>query len=106
MKQLEEWSFSEFEELIFDSTASSDSTNSQKYSMIVEQVKNKHHLLFLIETDDGIKCGGYVQSEITGVEKWIEDPHAFVFTFREGTGEKFDILNKSEAFKLKSKKKS
>ena len=50
---------------------------------------NKKQIVIMIETDDGIKFGGYV-----------EDENTFLFTFKDNQPKKCDILNKNKGFNL------
>ena len=53
----------------------------------IESILNKSQLIFLIETDDNIVFGGYINSEIDIIgehyEDWIFDEKMFLFTLRD-----------------------
>ena len=100
MKQLEEWSFSLFDSIIFDSNVCDWNTDTSTFD---ERILNKKQIVILIETDDGIKFGGYVEKEIDKVNEMIEDENTFLFTFKDNNPKKFDILDKSKGFILNDK---
>ena len=50
---------------------------------------NKKQIVIIIETDDGITFGAYV-----------DDSNTFLFTFKEKEGEKFETLNETMKFHL------
>ena len=63
----------------------------------------KENLLFLIETEDNIKFGGFISSKIDKYHPIpISDENAFVFTFKDNKPMKFNIKKdrKDRAFKL------
>ena len=72
------------------------------------KIMNKSNLLFLIESDDGIKFGGFISSKIEKIWKYpdyksISDNKAFIFTFKYNKPMKFDIKKdwkKDKAFFL------
>ena len=86
MKQLEEWSLLEFDSILFNSEINDW---KQYNSSFDKRLLNKQQIVILIETDDGIKFGGYVENENT-----------FLFTFKDNQPQKFDILEKGRGFKL------
>ena len=92
--KIEEWSNKKFGEVIFHSDV--DDWN-QNTSIFDKLIFNKNQLLFIIQTEDGIKFGGYINSLIdkyrdqTDDSTIISDPNAFLFTFRENKQQKFDI---------------
>ena len=52
----------------------------------------------MIETDDGIKFGGYIEAPIDKLNKFIEDKNIFLFTFKDNEPKKFDIIYRNRAF--------
>ena len=87
--QIEEWCGKKYKTVLFDSSID----NWKKYrSQLQERVLNKSQLLFLIETEDDITVGGYINAQITADLSWIADPNAFIFTFKDNKSQKFTIL--------------
>ncbi|EMD45435.1 Hypothetical protein EHI5A_115730 [Entamoeba histolytica KU27] len=100
IKQLEEWTEKRIRDIIFDSNI--DNWNRGK-TLFGERIKNKEHLIFIVEDTEGNIFGGYVNEKIgTEEESYILDPNAFVFSL-ESKGRlkemmKFDINEYHEAF--------
>ena len=97
MKQLEELSFSLFDSVLFDSDFCDWNTDTSTFD---KRLLNKKQIVILIETDDGIKFGGYVEKQIDKVNEMTEDENIFLFTFKHNQPKKFDIVDKSNGFKL------
>ncbi|BFU23740.1 trichohyalin, putative [Entamoeba histolytica] len=73
-------------------------------SVFDQRIINNKHIIIIIEDEEGNKFGGYVNSKIDKVDKWINDSKSFVFSL-ESNGriegmKKFDIKEPECAFKL------
>ena len=101
MRQLEEWTNKKCTEIVFDSDKDNWSENT---SVFDSKVINKSNLIILIEDKEGQKFGGYVNEKITGVNTWINDQNAFLFSLnsngRLNGMMKFNVSNPSRAFML------
>ena len=92
--QIEKWTKLKMKEIIFDSKI--HNWNLQECNFH-EKIFNKQNLLFLIETDENIKFGGFISSKINKYYDWvndiesISDKNAFIFTFNQNKQLKFDI---------------
>ena len=87
-------------EIVFDSKINNWKQNKSEFDKLIFK---KQNLLFLIETNDGIKFGGFISKEIdkmadlkvvNNVFKWenhISDSNAFLFTFKDNNPMKFNI---------------
>ena len=94
-------------EIIFDSNIHKWKYKESKFDSFI---LNKENLLFLIETNDKIKFGGFVSSKIdkivhnddNKIENYISDSNSFIFTFKDNKPMKFDIKkdNKYYSFRL------
>ena len=89
--QLEKWIGKTYEEIVFDSDVNNWMRMTSEFDT---RIMNRNNLVFLIESDDGIYLGGYLSSQITVLEKYIADPNAFVFTFKESNPRMFPIKEK------------
>ena len=89
-------------DIIFDSNVHKWKEYESEFD---DLILNKQNLLFLIETDDNIKFGGFISSKIDKIKKTISDSNAFLFTFEDNKPMKFDILKdkKNCAFGLWNK---
>ena len=89
-------------EIVFDSNIHNWKKDESEFD---DLILNKQNLLFLIETDDNIKFGGFISSKIDGYYNYISDENAFVFTFKDNNPMKFDIEKdkKDQAFFLYEK---
>ncbi|BFU23929.1 TLD, putative [Entamoeba histolytica] len=101
MRQIEEWTNRKVGNILFDSDI--DNWNI-KTSVFGERIKNKEHIIIIIEDEEGNKFGGYVNSKIDKIYKWIYDSKSFVFSLKSnGRMEgmmKFDIKEPQDAFYL------
>ena len=94
-------------EVAFDSNIHNwKEDESEFYYLIL----NKQNLIFLIETDDNIKFGGFISSKIDKYYPpyFVYDEKAFVFTFKDNKPMKFNIKKdwrKDHAFYLYKKTK-
>ncbi|BFU20529.1 predicted protein [Entamoeba histolytica] len=101
IKQIEEWTEKRINNILFDS----DIDNWNKDTSVFDQrIKNKEHIIIIIEDEDGNKFGGYINSKIDKVDEWLYDSHSFVFSL-ESNGRiegmmKFDIKEPQCAFWL------
>ncbi|BFU26708.1 predicted protein [Entamoeba histolytica] len=101
IKQLEEWTNRKVGNILFDSDIDSWNVNT---SVFGERIKNKEHIIIIIEDSEGNKFGGYVNSKIDKVNGFIYDSKSFVFSL-ESKGRmkgmmKFDIKLQQYAFRL------
>ena len=96
---IELWcNFKKFNKIIFDSHKNNWLKGSNELEL---KVLNKQNVLFLIETNDNIKFGGFISSIIDKTNEWIEDENAFVFTFKNDKPLLFPIRNKDKKFAFK-----
>ncbi|BFU26704.1 predicted protein [Entamoeba histolytica] len=107
MLQLEEWTEKRINNILFDSDKDDWNVNT---SVFGERIKNKEHIIIIIEDEEGNKFGGYVNSKIDEVESYIKDSKSFVFSL-ESKGrmkgmKKFDIKQPQHAFHLCSQSDS
>ncbi|BFU23962.1 trichohyalin, putative [Entamoeba histolytica] len=101
IKQIEEWTEKRINNILFDSDKDDWKENT---SVFDQRIKNKEHIIIIIEDEDGNKFGGYVNSKIDRVGGWINDSKSFVFSL-ESNGriegmKKFDIKQPQYAFYL------
>ncbi|BFU22165.1 trichohyalin, putative [Entamoeba histolytica] len=101
IKQIEEWTERRISNILFDS----DIVNLNKNTSVFDQrIKNKEHIIIIIEDSEGNKFGGYVNSKIDKVDDYIYDSKSFLFSL-ESNGriermKKFDIKRPQCAFCL------
>ncbi|BFU24978.1 predicted protein [Entamoeba histolytica] len=101
MLLIEEWTNRKVGNILFDS----DNDNWNKdISVFDQRMMNKEHIIIIIEDEEGNKFGGYVDSKINKVDKWIYDSKSFLFSL-ESNGRmkgmmKFDIKQPQYAFCL------
>ncbi|BFU26130.1 predicted protein [Entamoeba histolytica] len=101
MLLIEEWTNRKVGNIIFDS----DNDNWNKdISVFDQRMMNKEYVIIIIEDEEGNKFGGYVDSKINKVDKWIYDSKSFLFSL-ESNGRikgmmKFDIKHPEFAFCL------
>ncbi|BFU20440.1 predicted protein [Entamoeba histolytica] len=102
MLQIEEWTNRKVGNILFDS----DKDNWNKNTSVFDQrIKNKEHIIIIVEDEEGNKFGGYVNSKIDKVDDdYINDSQSFVFSL-ESNGRiegmmKFDIEIPEYAFYL------
>ena len=74
MKELEFWSRRRKGNIIFDSDINDWDINTSEF---VKKIKNKQHLIFIIETGDEVKFGCYIDSIINNTEQHILDNKSF-----------------------------
>ncbi|BFU22431.1 trichohyalin, putative [Entamoeba histolytica] len=101
IKQLEELTEKRINNILFDSYIDDWNRNT---SVFDKRIINKEHLIIIIEDSKGNKFGGYVNSKIDKVDKWISDSKSFLFSL-ESKGRmkrmmKFDINQPQRAFCL------
>ena len=80
LKRIEDWSFTRFKEVLFDSDINNWSCNNSSFT---NKLQGKDHIVINIETDNGIQFGVYINKTIDEIEKEIEDENMFLFTFRK-----------------------
>ena len=74
--QLEEWSSTQFKNILFDSSICE---YSQFKSIFDESVLNKNHLVIFINTELNGTLGGYIETSVSTIGTYISDPNAFLF---------------------------
>ncbi|ELP94595.1 hypothetical protein EIN_497550 [Entamoeba invadens IP1] len=74
---IQKWTNLLVEKVIFDSYPSTDKKNN----FLKADIVGKSNLLFVIESVDGEKYGGYVKESIHEQGVYVKDENAFVFTF-------------------------
>ncbi|BFU25482.1 trichohyalin, putative [Entamoeba histolytica] len=101
IKQIEEWTEKRISNILFDSDKDDWNKNT---SVFDQRIKNKEHIIIIIEDTKGNKFGGYVNSKIDKVDDYIYDSKSFVFSLesneRNGKMMKFDIKQTQSAFSL------
>ena len=91
MNKLEEWTGMNISNTVFDSE--NDHWDWFGRDEFGQQIKDKEHLIFLIENDRNIKFGVFISSRTEKIDyEWISDENAFAFTFRNNNPMKFDII--------------
>ncbi|BFU18748.1 trichohyalin, putative [Entamoeba histolytica] len=103
IKQIEEMTNKKVGNILFDSDIDDWNDNTTVFG---ERIKNKEHLIIIIEDEEGNKFGGYVNEKIdkVGYCGYINDSKSFLFSF-ESKGRikgmmKFDIEIPEYAFYL------
>ena len=87
---------------IFDSEINNWKTS---YLSFKGMIMNKSHFFIVIETIEGNKFGCYIESEIYGEGKYIEDSNAFVFKFKNNDSiDKYPIIDCKNAIKISKEK--
>ena len=94
IKQIKKWSNLMCHSVMFDSECCDW---KQKTSTFDKHIFNKEKMIFLIETEDNIKCGMFMSSKIdkyryvdeNGDVQGVVDPQSFVFTFRNNQPTKY-----------------
>ena len=74
-------------DIVFDSNIHKWKEDESEFDSLI---LNKQNLLFLIETDENIKFGGFISSKIYKYY-FISDENSFLFTFKDNKPMKFDI---------------
>ncbi|BFU23497.1 trichohyalin, putative [Entamoeba histolytica] len=101
IKQIEEWTERRINNILFDSDIDNWNVNTSVFN---QRIKNKEHIIIIIEDEEGNKFGGYVNCKIDKVNSWINDSKSFLFSL-ESNGriegmKKFDIKKPQDAFCL------
>ncbi|BFU25010.1 predicted protein [Entamoeba histolytica] len=101
MLQLEEWTNKKVGNILFDSDIDNWNKNT---SVFDKRIKNKEHIMIIIEDSEGNKFGGYVSEKIDKVGGWINDSKSFIFSLKSNGRmkgmKKFDIKQPERAFYL------
>ncbi|GAB1221374.1 hypothetical protein ENUP19_0080G0011 [Entamoeba nuttalli] len=101
IKQLEEWTEKRINNILFDSDVDDWNIGT---SIFDQRIKNKEHIIIIIEDSEGNKFGGYVNSKIDKIHNFINDSKSFVFSLESKEGiegmMKFDIKQPQSAFYL------
>jgi len=92
VKFIEKWTGRQIISIVFDSDE--DNWNSGKE--FSQYIIGKSNLLFMIDDDQNNRFGGYISSEITSSDKYINDPDAFIFSLRSNKR-----LSQPTQFKIK-----
>ncbi|EMD45124.1 Hypothetical protein EHI5A_038660 [Entamoeba histolytica KU27] len=87
IKQIEEWTERKVGNILFDSDKDNWNKNT---SVFGERIKNKEHIIIIIEDEEGNKFGGYVNEKIDEVDEWIYDSQSFLFSL-ESNGRNEEI---------------
>ncbi|BFU19242.1 trichohyalin, putative [Entamoeba histolytica] len=101
IKQIEEWTERRINNILFDSDKDDWNKNT---SVFDQRIKNKEHIIIIIEDSRGNRFGGYVNSKIDKYDYYIKDSKSFLFSLEskgriEGM-KKFDIKDQEFAFCL------
>ncbi|BFU19755.1 trichohyalin, putative [Entamoeba histolytica] len=101
IKQIEEWTEKRINNILFDSEINDWNVNT---SVFDQRIKNKEHIIIIIEDEEGNKFGGYVNEKIDKIDDYTNDSKSFVFSLKsngriEGM-KKFDIKEPQYAFCL------
>ena len=87
--QIENWTHLKMKDVVFDSNIHNWEEDESEFDKLI---LNKSNLIFLIETDENIKFGGFISSKIDKYYPYfISDENAFVFTFKDNKPMKFNI---------------
>ena len=93
--KLEEWTHKKMKEILFDTKKNNWKKDTSEFDT---KIFNKKKFIILIETENDIKFGCYVDGKIdkyyyydNGSDSIISCLNSFVFTFKNNTIEKFDI---------------
>ena len=92
-RKLEQWTKLQCDEILLDSTNHTLNVANSSFKKIIE---NKKNLVFLIETYDNIKFGGFVSSKIDRIYQYphyqsISDEKTFIFFFEDNNSIKFNL---------------
>ena len=77
IKQIEEWTEKRINNILFDSDKDNWNRNT---SVFDQRIMNKEHIIIVIEDSRGNQFGGYVNSKIDKVGKWINDSKSLLFS--------------------------
>ena len=102
IKYIEEWTGLQCDSILFDSDICDWNQNSSTFD---KHIWNKEKLVFLIETENDIRYGGFIYSKIDkyrtvdeeGNTHGVEDSQSFLFSFKD---------NKSMKYEMKEHKKN
>ena len=110
INQISRWTRSEMDSVVFDSDICQWSIDDSTFD---KHIFDKEKVALLIETETGIRYGGFVYSMIDkyrtideeGKTHGIEDPQSFLFSFKDNKSLKYDMRedkkNKSSFFLYK-----
>ena len=76
IKQIEELTEKRINNILFDSDIDGWNVNT---SVFGERIKNKEHIIIIIEDSEGNKFGGYVNSKTNKVNDDINDSKPFFY---------------------------
>ena len=85
---IERWCEMKLDFVVFDSDIHNWEKNNSNF---ISLIWKKRNLLFLIETTDGIKFGGFVSVKINKIDKFIYGENVFAFTFNNNNFRKFEV---------------
>ena len=92
IQYIENWTRKKIISIVFDS----DEDNWDSGKEFSQYIIGKSNLLFMIDDDQNNRFGGYISSEITSSDKFINDPDAFIFSLRSNKR-----LSQPTQFKIK-----
>ena len=98
--QIENWTNMKMKDIVFDSNINKWKVDESEFDKLIT---NKQNLIFLIESHNNIKFGGFISSKIDKIDKWISDENSFLFTFKDNKPMKFDVkkdFRKNQVFYL------
>ena len=97
-QNIESWTNKKIKSIVFDSDI--DNWNSGKE--FSKYIIGKSNLLFMIDDMENNRFGGYISSQITKVDTYINDPNAFIFSLQSNKRlkepTKFGINSPERAF--------
>ena len=98
IEYIENWTRKKIISIVFDS----DEDNWDSGKEFSQYIIGKSNLLFMIDDDQNNRFGGYISSEITSSDRFINDPNAFIFSLRSNNRlsqpTKFKIKDPEDAF--------
>ena len=98
VQYLEELSGHQFEKVIFDNSDRNINWKPGK-SDFSKIVLNKQHLIFLfLDNMNDFIFGAYIDAKIDEIDKYIDDPNAFVFSFKNESLAHY-LINKKDSSK-------
>ena len=92
---IEEWTTYKLKGIVFDTEYCDWNLFSSTFD---KHVWNREKLMFLIETSENIRFGGFVHSKVDSYRRIVDeklfgivDGESFVFTFKDGVGKKYHL---------------
>ena len=104
IQQIQTWTQKKIGQILFDSNEDDWKTETSNFD---DKLLNKQNLLIVVEDTDGNKFGGFVSSQITQCNNYINDSNAFLFSLQSNGRlngmKRFEIKDSKKAFLLSSK---